>query len=107
VVTELSDRLLSELAELVLGKVLQGGPDHLDIGRERRQGEMGQAREQLAAGKVTGSPEQHNDVGRDDVASSARTRSRRGIGDGLNIVLYCHASMLPPGAWPQQDDTRI
>ena len=67
VVAELGHRLLGEVAELVLGQVLQRGPDHLDVGRQRRQREMREAGKQLAAGKVTGGPEQHDDVGRDDV----------------------------------------
>ena len=35
VMAELGHRFLGKLAELLLGKVLKGGPDHLDIGRER------------------------------------------------------------------------
>jgi hypothetical protein len=68
---------------------------------------MRKARKQLAAGKVAGGPEQHDDVRRDDVHPSAWPGAGRWIGDGLSFVLDYHASMLPPGAQHQQDDTWI
>jgi hypothetical protein len=68
---------------------------------------MRQTGKQLAAGEVTGGPEQHDDVGRDDVDPPAGPGAGRWIGDGLSFVLYYHASMLPPGARHQQGDTWI
>ena len=107
VMAELSHRLLGEVAELLLGAVLQRGPDDLDVGRQCRQGKMRHARQQLAASKITGSAEQHDDVGRDDIQANTRACAEGRISNGLSAVLYCHASMLPPPALQQQGATRI
>src|SRR6478672_4716288 len=101
---ELSHGLLGEVAELLLGAVLQRGPDDLDVGRQCRQRKVRHARQQLAASKITRSAEQHDDVGLDDIQANTRACTEGRISNGLSAVI-CHATMLPPPALQQQGAT--
>ena len=60
---ELLARLAGELAELVVGHLLQRGADDPDGGRQLGRREVRQAGQQLAPGEVAGGAEQHDDVG--------------------------------------------
>ncbi len=82
---ELADGRPGEVPELFLGPVLERGSDHLDVGGNGREREMGQTGQQLAPGQVAGRAEQNDDVWRDDLDSpTRRARAGRRIGDGLS-----------------------
>ena len=98
---ELLDRGPGERTELDVAHLLQGGADDADVGGELGDDEVGHARQQLAAGQVTGRAEQHHHVRVDALLGVAGRRARLGrIGDRLGLVRRArwlgHPRILPP-----------
>ena len=82
------DRVLRERPEGLGVDVLHRRADDPDRGGELGLGEVGQARQELALGEVTGAAEQHDDVRDDRVEIAAEgTRPGAGVRDGLHLAV--------------------